>query len=367
MNGVTYTLLIGRAPASASIVDAVQEIEVDTSTEVASVLRLRLGVAQTAIGDWEILQDDLLRPLVPLGIRVQVGAGVPKALVNGYVASQRVVYGDEPGTSALEVTAMDATLLMNLEEKITAWPNMADSVIATSIFGQHTLAPKVESTSPGLVEQEGTTIQRGTDIRFLRHLARRNGFECFVQAEPITGIDQGFFRPPPLAGAPQAVLSVSMGLETNVSQFGVRYDMVQPTTVDAAGLDIKTKSTETAVAAAAAQTPLGREGALLRLTPAPVIRPADTGEMRNPGLKTLAQALVDRSEWAVVAEGQVGSDVGVLRPGELVNVRGAGSLFNGSYYVTRVVHRIGPGGYTQRFEARRNAVGMTGAELYVAV
>ena len=66
---------------------------------------------------------------------------------------------------------------------------------------------------------------------------------------------------------------------------------------------------------------------------------------------------------AVVQDGY--GDVGVLRPGGLVNVRGAGRLFNGSYFVTRVQHVIDAGGYVQSFEAERNAVTMTGAELYV--
>ncbi len=39
-----------------------------------------------------------------------------------------------------------------------------------------------------------------------------------------------------------------------------------------------------------------------------------------------------------------------------MNVRGAGRLYNGSWYVTRVHHTLGPGGYKQRFEAQRNAV-----------
>ena len=66
-----------------------------------------------------------------------------------------------------------------------------------------------------------------------------------------------------------------------------------------------------------------------------------------------------------MAEGTVGPDVGVLRPGSTVNVRGVGLFFNGSYYVTRVSHMIDCDTYIQKFEARRNAVMMTGAELFV--
>ena len=79
------------------------------------------------------------------------------------------------------------------------------------------------------------------------------------------------------------------------------------------------------------------------------------------------ETIADRSSFAVVAEGEVGPDVGVLRPGGLVAVRGLGRLHNGLYLLTRVRHRISDDGYVQSFEARRNAVTMTGAEPYVAL
>jgi hypothetical protein len=70
----------------------------------------------------------------------------------------------------------------------------------------------------------------------------------------------------------------------------------------------------------------------------------------------------------VVAEGTVGLDVPVLRPGGVVSIRGLGRLYNGSYLVTRVRHTLAPGCvYRQRFEARRNALTETGAEVYVGV
>jgi hypothetical protein len=44
-----------------------------------------------------------------------------------------------------------------------------------------------------------------------------------------------------------------------------------------------------------------------------------------------------------------------------------GISFNGAYYVTRVSHVFDCGAYTQKFEARRNALGMTGTEVFVQV
>lgn len=362
---VSYTLLIGMAPPPSELVDSIQEIQIESSTEEASVFRIRIAIAQTAIGDWSTLVLDLFRPLVPISIRVQTGLGIPEAIINGYVSAQDVSYSDEPGGSTLEVSGMDATLLMNLQEKVMAWPNLPDSAIAAAIFGQYAVIPQIQPTPPVLVEPEGTTTQRGTDIRFLRRLAKRNGFDCYVQPEELSGLDIGHFEPPSLVGLPQAVLNVNMGEDTNVVGFAVHYDMVQPTTAVASGLDIATKSPQPALAPASLQVPLGLEGSLMRVIPPPIIRPADTGQMRSPELQTAAQAMVDRSTWSVKAEGQVGPDVAILRPGKIVNIRGAGRLFNGSYYVTRVSHTITRESYQQKFEAKRNAVGMTGAELFV--
>jgi phage protein D len=362
--GVGFMLQIALAPAPPSVVDAVEEIVVDSTVESASAVRVRIGIAQNDLGDWTTLMEDLFRPLVPVTVRVQTGI-LPEALITGYVTKQEVTYADEAGSSTLEVSGLDATLLMNLQEKVMPWPNLPDASIAAAVFGQYAVVPIVQPTPPTLVEPEGTTIQRGTDIRFLRRLARRNGFDCYVQPEPLTGFDQGFFRPRQLVGMPDAVLNVSMGGETNVSRFRIRYDMAQPTTVVAAALDTTTKSPQPALAPISLQPPMGIEPALMRVLPPPIVRPVDTGLMRTSELQSFAQGIADASSFALVAEGEVGAAVGILRPGGLVNVRGAGRLYNGSYFVTRVSHRITRDEYVQQFEARRNAATMTGAEVFL--
>lgn len=245
---------------------------------------------------------------------------------------------------------------------------MPDSAIAASIFGQYGIVPQVQPTSPQLVEPEGSTIQRDTDIQFLKWLARRNGFHCYVQPEPVSGIAQAYFKPPPApAGPPQAVLNVDMGPETNVEGFQVNYAMTRPTAAIAAGLDVATKAPQPALAPASLQPPWGLEPTLSRVIPPPNVRPAGMGLFTTGELQPAVQAIVDDSSWAVEAHGTVGPDVGILRPGGVLNVRGAGRVLSGSYYATRIAHSISRNGnYTQWFQARRNAVGMTGAELYIS-
>lgn len=365
--GAGYTLLLGHAPVPPPLVEAVQEITIETSIEQASVLRVRFGITKTTIGDWSVLELDPFRPLTPLGVRVQQGTSPPEAVMNGFVTHHQVTYADEPGGSSLEVTAMDATLLMNMTEKVTSWANMPDGAIAAQIFGQNALIPKVDTGSPVLTEPEGTTIQRGTDIRFLERLARRNGFDCYVQPEPLTGLDVGHFHGRELVGMPQAVLSVSFGQDTNVSGFGVRYDAAKPTTAIATQLDARTKAPQPGLAPASLLSPLGLEPVLLRGGTPGTVRPVETGVTQSGDLRSLAQGIVDRSTWAVACEGTVGADVGVLRPGGLVAIRGAGRMHNGNWFVTRVRHTISTGRYEQHFEAQRNAIGETGAEVYLEV
>jgi hypothetical protein len=388
LGGITTTLLLGLPPLPAppTLLNALQKIEIESSTEVASVFRLRFGSTQSLGFDWDLLQleyeEGLFRPFTPVQIRVKVGIEVPEAIINGYVTHQRITYDDQGGGSVLEITGMDATVLMNLQEKVMPWPMLPDSEIAAAIFAQYAILPSVSPTLPGLVEPEGTTTQRGTDIRFLRRLAQRNGYECFVQPQPQTGLDIGHFEPASnLPGPAQAVLNVRMGQETNVSDFKIRYDMARPTTAIGAGLDVKSRALFAFPAVTPATPPpmaglypfgmpMGIDNSVLRAfgpRSQPLVFPAETGQFMPPGLISATQAVVNRSSWAVMAEGTVGPDVGVLRPGGTVNIRGIGIVFNGSYYVTRVSHTIDCTSYVQEFEARRNAVLMTGAELFVEI
>jgi phage protein D len=360
---VAYLLNVGSRPVSADLLRATKEVEVDASLEAASSFRLRIAISETDDADWSVLREDVFKPLTAVQIRIQAGT-VPQALINGYVANASVTWSDDGPGSTLEVSGMDATLLMNLEEKVKDWGSQSDGQIAQQILGDHKLTAQVTATSaPVIADPEGRTIQRGTDMRFLRRLAQRNGYECFVQPEPASGADFGYFRPPQLTGAPVAVLTVRSS-RANVSGFTVRYDMTRPTSASAASLDARTKQQQSATASTASLQALGSSAALGRLSPTPVVQATDTGLVQTNDLRALAQAVVDRSSWAVVAEGDVAATVGILRPGGIVNVRGAGSLYDGSYYLTRVLHRISRGGYAQRFEARRNALHTTGSETY---
>ena len=387
LGGVTYTVLVGMPPLPIPppLLSALQKVEVETSTEMASVFRLRFGISQNATGDWDLLApqyEALFLPLTQVQIRVKVGIDIPKAIINGYITNQRVLYDDEGGASVMEITGMDATLLMNLQEKAQAWPMPDDGAVAAAVFAQYGIVPMVTASMPFNSDPTDMTMQRGTDIRFLRRLAQRNGFECFVQPNPQSGLDFGYFGPPSnIPGAQEAVLNVKMGAQTNVTEFKIRYDMVKPAMAVAAGVDVMNRAqieVDSLIPLITATgglyplgAPMGVQDATLRTAAGghspPKVLPAQTGQMAWPGLSVVNQAIANRSSWAVMAEGTVGPAAGVLAVGKTVNIRGAGLAFNGAYYVTGVSHTVDCGAYSQKFEARRNAIGMTGAEVFVQV
>lgn len=368
MTAVTYALDIDGAPATPELLGALQRVEVEDHAEMADMLRLTLGVAVRDDGSgWTMLDGGPFRRLANVKVSVTVGSGPAVPLISAYVLEAHAVFSNVPGQSVLTVVAMDPTVLMHLEEKVKAWPDMADSDVASAVFGDaaYGFTPVVEATRWKRDHREQTLIQRGTDIQLVGMLAERNGFECFVELNPDTGEVEGHFHPPRLEQSPQGVLSVNLGQATNVNSFSARHDMLGPTTARVTAVDPESGEDQPASAEGSALRELGGAAAGAHDRPRTTLL-TRTGMARAGELQAYAQAVVDRSAWAIVAEGELSAAAygNILRAKRPVMVRGAGQEFSGAYYVERVLHVLTAEGYTQRFTLRRNALGLTGRERF---
>lgn len=364
---VSYTLTIDGAPVSADIIAAIREIEVEDHAEMADMMRLRMAVAVRENGSgWTVLDEELFERLTNLRLSVTVGSNNSIPLIDAYVIDTNTEFAYQHGNSVLEVVAMDPTALMNLEEKVRPWPDMADSDIASTIYGEYGFSAQVEQTQPTRQEVDRTVMQRGTDIQFLRELARRNGYESYVELNTDTGQVEGHFHLPRVDQTHQGVLSVNMGTATNVNSFQGRNDMIRPALAVANNLQISDQSDQNADASESALTNLGNSTTTTADRPRTVLI-SNTGLSETGELQTYAQAVVDRSAWSIRAEGELSTVTygSILRAKRPVNVRGAGRQFSGTYYVEKVLHRISDEGYTQKFTLRRNALGVTGQEKFV--
>lgn len=349
---------------------AIQQIDVEEHAELADMMRLRLAIGVKEDGSkWTIIDEGLLDRLSKVRIDITVGSRT-ETLMTTYVIRTSASLSNQPGESSFDVVAMGPTVLMNLEETIRAWPDMSDSEIATAVFSdaKYRFKPIVDSTDVHRSLEEHQVIQRETDIRFLQRLARRNGFECYVEVNPKSGKPEGHFHAPRPDKAPQGALSVNLGEATNVNAFTASYDMLRPTTARVVGLDIESQSDQPADIDRLKISTLGKAPTLGGNRIRHVLL-GQTGLAQTGELQTLAQATVDRFAWAIQADGELNTVAygGLLRAKRPIQVRGAGLRFSGTYYVERVLHTFTSDGYVQQFTLRRNALGVPGKEDLVEV
>jgi len=363
---ISYNLYINDQPASQEILAAVQKIEVEDHANMADMLGLQMAIAMgDKVKGWTALDEDIFQRLSKIKIEIVIGSSKPKPLIDSYVIETSAQFSNEPGKSLLKVIAMDSTVLMNLDEKVRPWPNMADSDIATTIFQEYGMEPVVDSTQPSRQDVDTTTIQRETDIQFLKRLSDRYGYDCYVDLNSQSGKAEGHFHKPKLDAPPQGVLTVNMGSETNVNSFKSRYEMLRPITAQVTGLDIETQENQPASAESASYVSLGKESLAAKDRPRKVLL-SHSGLVQTGELNTYAQAMVDESSWAIIAEGELNTVAygGVLKAKSPILVRGAGNLFSGLYYIEKVLHIISGNGYVQRFSLKRNAIGLTKKENF---
>jgi phage protein D len=369
MADISYTVLIDDVPAPPDLLDVIQQIEIEDHAEMADMMRLSVAIAvKDGCVGWSVIDDNTFKRLTKIRVNVNVGSGKTEPLLEAYVTEANANFANQPGQSVLNIVAMEPTVLMNLLEENKAWPNMADSDIADTIFNNYQFDPIVDPTQPSWQEDDYVTMQRGTDIQFLQALAKRNGYECYVELNPDTGEVEGHFHLPKLQETPQGVLSVNMGDATNVNSFNARFDNLGPTTAKASNVDIDSRDHQHTDADQQELTDLGATPSLSTTNQRQVLL-SGTGLSSTGELKTVAQAEVDRASWAITAEGEVNTVAygDVLRAKRPVLVRGAGPQFSGTYYVQSVTHTINGDGYSQKFSLKRNALGLTGTEAYAAL
>lgn len=365
MSEATFTLGLGDRAAPPELLEAVQAIEVENHAEQADMLRLRLATSVArAGGRWDLLDAGLLRRLANIRVGIRIGDDPVQPLIDAYLIDLKAEFSNDPGRSSVEVVGMDGSTLLQLEQRVRAWPEQSDAQIAETIFDEAGLATEVEPTQAARASRHETTVQRGDDLSFLRRLAERNGFEVYLEVGP-DGRGVGHFHAPRLEQKPQAVLNVSMGPATNVDGFKVQHDMLRPTTARAAGLDAETRREQPADAGAPRQQALGAAPAVGGERQRVELL-SGTGLSQASELQTAAQAVVDRAAMALKAEGTVyPADLGsVLRAKHPILVRGAGQELSGTWYVIRVRHELGAEGYAQQLELRRNATGLTRDEEF---
>ena len=395
MPATGFQLLFGGEAADEALYADVVSLIVEEHAAAASTLRLRLSTRQAEDGSWTLLEDPRFAPLAEVRAKIGfiepgglagalgglLGAGGNDGLVPvfaGYVTAVDFNVDSLDQSTFIEVRAVDASILLSLEEKIATWRDLSDGDIVQQILNGYGVRPDVDSTPTVHQENDTTIVQRGTDLQFARALGRRNGQELAFSVDPDTDEVIATSRPPALDGNPQPDLAIRFGPDSNLKRLTVHQSSQRPLNVRTEQIDVKANSANEGTANATNLPLLGQSDidALLGGPAGSLVSPKDApAQMLLLGpptsdateLRTIAQSVRDEAGWFIGVTGEINSEAygAVLRPRRLVQIKGAGNAFSGRYYVTRVVHELRPeGSYVQQFEARRNARDLDGSEQF---
>jgi len=359
----TYQLLFDGEPVDDDLHDAISSLEVEENLDLPDAIQLGITVNRTRAGELNFPSDPRLRPYANVAVVATPEGGATECIFDGFLLSHKLHLQSGVTAATLQVWGQDASWLMNLEEKVKEWPDVTDGAVANSIFRDYGIAPSKDNTEDDLVshtEDGHTLMQRGTDLGFLRGLARRNGKFCRVACTDTPGRRTGFFSKPKLDGNPTAVISLNDPVKPTVESLDLEWDVARPTTVTAsqALFNDATPAGVTAEATSSGLEPLdeqdladfaGEEMSVL------LTAPVDTaGE-----LALRAQSVLREEGWFVRCQGAVDSArIGrVLRVNTVVHLIGLGSLYSGSYLVWSVRHSISSDAHRMRFVLYRNAMG----------
>lgn len=345
----------------AGLYDDLLHLEVEQADDQPATFRMEIAVPSEPDGTWRHLDTEALRVWTEVSVEGGFDDSGREELIRGYVTEVRAAFDPDAAGSVLTVSGVDTSVLMDRDEKLKAWPNKKDSDVAAEILGLYGFDAVVEDTAVIHDEALSTILQRETDLHFLRRLALRNGFACWVEGK------RAHFAPRLADPEPQPVLAAHFGEETTLLSFTAGVDALRPADVAMFQVDRFTKEVLSATAEASELAPLGELDARALLPPhlesgrTYVARNAATG---RPEMATLCQGLFHEGDWLVHGEGEVDAAAyeHVLKPRGTVTVKGVGETWSGLYYVSFVRHSFTRDGYSQFFRARRNALLPTGTE-----
>jgi uncharacterized protein len=264
------------------------------------------------------------------------------------------------GSSTLSVGVLDNMQLLKdrrpAEGEQRQFRGMTDPDIARAIATRNGIEADVDD---GGVEHDEVTQGDLDDAQFLTQRARRTDSDCFIYTDPDSGAATLRFGAPRderaggwarnhafVWGESLKSFSPTLTMSNQVAQVTVRgwnEEEMEPIVATATQADIADASGGNTGAGNAEAAVGGREDV--------VIGAAVTTQAEADAL---ARALLRKRAYEfITGKGEI---IGLpdLRPGDTMTISGLGDRFSGTYYVKKVEHEIGSGGYATRFEVRKS-------------
>jgi hypothetical protein len=215
----------------------------------------------------------------------------------------------------------------------------------------------IPSLFPDLpIPVERIPVQEGNDLDYIKGLAASVGYVFYIDPGPVPGTNIAYWGPEIKVGVPQPALNLDMDAHTNVESLSFNFngaDTVLPIVF------IQNSLTKIPI-----PIPIPKLNPLqppLGAIPAPItkILPLkETAKLSPLAAIGVGLAVASMSADAVTGTGSL--DVvrygRLLKAKQLVGVRGAGTAFDGLYYVKSTTTTIKRGEMKQSFELTRNGL-----------
>jgi len=368
MLGIRLQLLLGQPdvplPAPYEVVDALVSLQVTNNDRQHDGFKMIFNLGRDSLLEYGLLRSGVLD--VPNRVIIMViFGGLPQVLIDGIITDHQVIPSNEAGRTQLRVTGEDISIKLSFEDQNATYPHQKDSDIVKKILADAGFIPDVKETDDTPSDKERIPTQQGNNLNYIRRLAQRNGFVFFVEPMGVPGFNTAYWGPEKREGQPQPALSMNMGPQTNVdTPINFHFNALGPSEAEVSIIDPFTKL-------AIPLQPLSTFLPSLTSNPTKPLRKTFSRDTAN---LTLAQALLklftssSETSDVIQADGVVdGVRYGrALRARRLVDVRGAGQSYNGTYYVTQVIHnitRLPTGDYKQRFTLTRDGRGASGTSI----
>lgn len=332
------TFKIGGQAPSDSMSRVVREVVVDTSIYLPDMFVIHLHDPDLSWIDSNVLE---------IGKTAEISAqasGESQAtpLMKGEIVAIEPELTEEGGAT-IAVRGYDKSHRLHRGKKTRVFQEMTDSDIVRKVAQESGLDVSVDATS---VVYDHVFQDDQTDMEFVHDRARRAGYLAYVENGRLV-----FSR----ASASSASVTLEWG--RNLTSFQARLTSAeQVSESEVRGWDIMQKKVITSAATSPTVTPTvagGNHGGDManRAFGVKAVEVVNNRPVDNAGQADLMakSVLNDSCLGFFQAEGTCHGNPGV-RAGKMVEIKGIGTRFSGSYLVTRAVHRQDATEYVTQFE-----------------
>jgi hypothetical protein len=365
IKNVQLTLLVGPTvaiPAPRVVMDALQGVEVTSSAGARSGFQLTFGISNDSPLHTVLLLAAHASPFALRVILVATVNGTPDVLADGVITRQELSPGQAPGSSTLTISGEDLTTVMDRQEfNGIPYPAMPAELRVALIVAKYAMYGIVPLVVPSFFPDIPIPVERipsheGTDLAYVNQLAADVGHTFYIEPGPLPGMNTAYWGPEIKVGVPQPALNTDMAAHTNVESltFSISHKDTSMPVVFIQNALTKIPIPIPIPDVNPLQPPLG----LIPPIPTRLEFMKETAKL-SP-MAALGRGVARAARSADTVEGSGSLDVlrygRVLKARRLVGVRGAGTAFDGLYYVKSVTSTLKQGEFKQRFSLTRNGL-----------